>query len=235
MWNNIRRFAFYLLIGLFAFLAGVLSVQFLLDRKPKPDTIQVELKVDELYRRVNDIDSKAATQKPQNSPKETNAKFTCNDKIILAVLSDIKRNNELQDRFQLSVENNPIADCKDMFRVEDKDLNRDGIDEFFVATTGGYLCSARSDCPTWVVSQKAGKFRVILYAGLVEDLGDSKTYFGGYKMLESTRTSGGCCHMYGEYRFEKDRYKVFKCIEGIWDADFHETLKSRKPSECRAE
>jgi hypothetical protein len=122
-----------------------------------------------------------------------------------------------------------------MFRVEDKDLNRDGSDEFFVTATGGYLCSARSDCPTWVVSRKAGKMRVILYAGLVEDIGGSKTSYGGYKTLESTRTSGGCCHMYGEYRFEKGRYKVFKCIEGIWDADYIETLKSRKPSECRAE
>lgn len=227
-----RRFAFYFFVGSLAFSAGIFFFQLLSNQGPKPEAVQV--KVDEPTRTVSDIEDKILAQGARNSPKETNAKFICNDKAILAVLADIKRNKVLREWFEPDRRPDQITDCREMFDVEKKDLNRDGIVEFVVLGIRTGLCSARSDCPAWVVRQKAGKYQIILGAGRVQDISDDKTYHQGYKDIATSRTSGGCCYRTAEYRYKKGSYKAFRCTEWGWSETGYDKDRSLKPEECRA-
>lgn len=224
------RYACYFLIASIAFFVGTLVALFLVEsgKNERIETIHMETPVG--FEQPPEISYPAIVSADQSPKKE----FKCTDKVILTVLADIKRDKESERSLERYIKDGDITDCADMFEVRREDLNRNGVNEFIVDGFLFGLCSARSDCPSWVVSVKGGTPRIILDAGRVQSLSSIENYHQGFKTFGSIRTSGGCCHIYAEYRYENGRYNAFKCTQGTHEKG-DEILKPLKLRECMAD
>lgn len=164
-------------------------------------------------------------------------KFTCADGLFLFLLDDLRKHNPDADVDGL-IEAFMIGNCTELFEIEEKvDLNGDGRNETIVRTknnrVGNFFCGSTGNCQTWVIRREKGRYKVILDAGVIEEVVTEREKTGNYNDL-TTRYHGGMMdHALAYYKYRNGKYLIRKCAEETSTTAGKVHLSPRKPSSCR--
>jgi len=89
------------------------------------------------------------------------------------------------------------------------------------------------NCQTWVVSKEKGRYKIILSAGVIEEVGTEREKTGNYNDLTTRYHSGMMDHTIAYYRYRNGEYIIRKCAEETATTDGKSHLSPRKLSSCR--
>jgi hypothetical protein len=214
-----RRYIFYLAVGLLAFGIGSFVVfNFYL----KTENISLNVSANSQtnfptgfgFASGNSIKKQIEMQgQTLPIPKKKITNFGCNDRLFTAILSDLKREKDfaLDAGFYL---NNPenSSDCRDILFIEQLvDLNGDGKKELVVRGKNGFLCGVTGNCSTWIYEKVGNKYKKLLDTG-GEILKVKKGSANGYKNI-FVSVHDSCCSSYlYTYKFNGKKYKEVNCL-----------------------
>lgn len=214
-----RRTLFNLSVALLAFGLGSLVVSSLY-RKAEEQTIHseegeiaAETKIEEKIGKGSATGYRSKqSNEPVYIPKLHRA--TCASKNLLPVWNELLKDKEFQEQSKKFYRE---ADCKDMFEIQNIDLNNDGRREFILWGKNGNLCGATGNCEMWIYEKKNGKYKQLLHSNGYSD-GEEKWFevnkvtSNGYRNILLKGHASGYETTEQHYEFDGKKYKETKCL-----------------------
>lgn len=217
-----RRYTFYLSIALLAFGIGSFVVfKFYLKAESVSSKVQEMSETNIFVNKYGDVRSnlKKVSETPIENPlpvKKQNA-FTCRDKILSVVLTDLRKDKVFNESAKYYLEDDNPSSCKDILLVEKSvDLNNDGIKEAVVRGKNSLLCGGTGNCPIWIYEKTGARYKKLLFTG-GETLEVKSNSANGYRNI-FVRVHDSCCSSYlYTYKFDGEKYKESMCLfENYW-------------------
>ncbi len=209
-----RRWFFYLLIGLSSFgIGSVIAERF--NRQTEkifPNTQEV-FKTRSFGNFREDIRRNSLQFPIENQPAvKKKSAFTCNNKILSAVLNDLRKQKDFDEDAKNHLEFSDDSDCQDILYINQTvDLNGDGINEFVVRGANFFLCGATGNCQMWIYKKSGNSYKKLLDTG-GEILLVKKNLTSGYKNI-FVRNHGSCASSYQTtYKFNRGKYEESQCL-----------------------
>jgi len=123
-------------------------------------------------------------------------------------------------------------DCRKVLQI--KSIQLGSSEGLIVRGYGPPLCGATGDCSTWIVQQRAKRFRVLLDAGsVIETIDIKKRRRGQYPDLIFRHRMGASDRYVERYRFDGRRYRLTSCVYESYSTDGKRTVKKEAKRMCQ--
>ena len=216
-----RRYAFYLAIALLAFGIGFYFVYVYSIRN-----------ADIIYEPLSQTISEPT--EITGATKIGTERLTCNDKSIQPFWDELKKHESFKnlDELYYWYDNGAVNshDCSEFFRVsEDKDLNGDGREEYFVQGINYGFCSMSGECDFYIFQLQDGKYRKILFGDYSLDQKALKSVTKDYFDIETRTNDRLGDNSIFVYKFDGKRYKLTQCFTRILQVFKNGDIKKFEP------
>ena len=200
-----RRTLFYLSVALLAFGIGsfvVFKSYWKVDENPVAVQPIEETKVDKIELTPNLVRQDTDFFKPKES-------FKCENKFLLAVWNDLRKDEDLKEVFDRGIQNNELADCSEVIGIDKLiDLNGDGRGEAFINGKG--WLNGLDERRIWIVGKIGENYKVILDS-LNVSFATLEHKTNGYVDLIETEKISIPEYEKTLYQFSGNTYKANKC------------------------
>ena len=209
--NQITRIVLHVFVGLVTTALGmafVLAIQALLSVIPAPVAQGVAFHEALIVRPGENTDR----IRPQST------ELSCYDLNILPIWSELKRDQQFNERLRLS---SGRFDCAEMLQVKRLDLNRDGIEEFLVRGKGPVLCGGIGNCGYWIFQLRGRSVNTLLvkvheadaYEFGVDEVQLPRNH--GYPDILLTDRDGQHVLKFRTHRFDGTKYVESQCMAEV--------------------
>ena len=215
-----KQIAFYITIAFLTFGIGSFTVyKFYFNIKNSPVNVQETIikTPTKIEQNSNFIRYTFATRKiSQNGEKtaviKSKTDITCKNKILSAVINDLKKEKKFKEFVKSYIEENNPLDCRDILFIEKyTNLNKNGGKEVIVRGKM-LMCGATGNCSIWIYKKSRKSYRKILESnGEALEIKNNSTK--GYQNI-FIRVRASCCSFYLlTYKFNGiNKYKENKCL-----------------------
>lgn len=105
---------------------------------------------------------------------------------------------------------------------------------YVISGSGSGLCGATGNCPTWVVTNVAGQFRIILsQESATRAVGFRYRSTEGFPDLEFRHRMGAGDFYLGHFRFRGVKYRLFSCSYVVYDTYGKRTVTKAGSDYCQ--
>ena len=209
-----RRWFFYLLIALTAFGVGSLIAKKFYWETEKIIPNNTEVFKTRTFGDFREDLRKNSLQSPTDNQPAINKKksFTCNSKILSAVLKDSRRDRDFDTNFENYLEASGDSDCQDILQINQTvDLNGDGINEFVVRGNSSFLCGATGNCSMWIYKKSGNGYKKLLDTG-GEYLTVKRSSTNGYKNIFVRDHESASESYQTTFKFNRGKYEESRCL-----------------------
>ncbi|MGI8786995.1 MAG: hypothetical protein ACR2HG_04445 [Pyrinomonadaceae bacterium] len=212
-----RRYTFYLAVALLAFgIGSVFVFQYYWKTENIVSSVDIRSENNVSTRNRGSISSDIQKQDSQmlasDSPSDDKkTEFTCNNKILSAVLNDLRKDESFEEDARNFFKDKKSVDCNDILYIKENiDLNNDGIMEADVRSNSSLICGASGNCSIWIYGKHRKTYKQLLY-GFGVEYKTKQNSTNGYRDILVVEHASCCSSYQTTYKFDGENYKEDKC------------------------